>query len=83
MPCPNRSFFGPEMMVLSILQKHRVVQIPVNCTKRVGTSSVTGNPVKAFFLGLQMIGLILRYRIGSWVFPGRYRVSEAADSRET
>lgn len=67
------SFFGPEMMVLTILQKHRVVQIPVNYTKRVGTSSVTGNPVKAFVLGLQMIWLVLRYRTLSWVFPGKFR----------
>ena len=35
------SFFGPEMMVLTILKKMRVIQIPVNYTKRVGTSSVT------------------------------------------
>jgi glycosyltransferase involved in cell wall biosynthesis len=66
------SFFGPEMMVLSILQKHKVVQIPVNYTKRVGQSSVTGNPVVAFFLGIQMIGLILKYRLLSWFNPGRF-----------
>ena len=69
------SFFGPEMMVLSILQKHRVVQIPVNYTKRVGTSSVTGNPIRAFTLGCQMIWLILRYRFKSWLFPGKFRTS--------
>jgi len=67
------SFFGPEMMVLSILQKHRVIQIPVNYTKRVGSSSVTGNPLKAFALGIQMIILILSYRLQSWLFPGRFR----------
>lgn len=67
------SFFGPEMMVLSILQKHKVVQIPVNYTKRVGTSSVTGDPLKAFVLGIQMIGLILRYRLLSWFLPRRFR----------
>jgi glycosyltransferase involved in cell wall biosynthesis len=71
------NFFGPEMMVLSILQKHRVVQIPVNYTRRVGTSSVTGNPVKAFSLGLQMIWLIWRYRLKSWFFPGRFRTGNA------
>lgn len=71
--CPHfkvqGSFFGPEMMVLSILQKHKVVQIPVNYTKRVGSSSVTGDPAKAFVLGLQMIWLILRYRLRSWLVP--------------
>lgn len=66
------SFFGPEVMLLSFLQKNTVVQIPVNYTKRVGTSSVTGNPVKAIILGLQMIVLILRYRLLSWVTPKRF-----------
>ncbi len=66
------SFFGPEVMLLSLLQKHKVVQIPVNYTKRVGTSAVTGDPLKAFVLGMQMIFLILRYRFLSWVVPKRF-----------
>jgi hypothetical protein len=66
------SFFGPEVMRLSLLQKHKVVQIPVNYTKRVGTSAVTGDPLKAFVLGLQMIVLILRYRFISWFVPKRF-----------
>ncbi len=63
------SFFGPEMMVISILKEARVIQIPVNYTKREGTSSVTGNTRVAIRLGLQMIGLILRYRVQSWLNP--------------
>ena len=43
------SFFGPEMMLLSL-------------KKRVGTSAVTGDPVKAFILGCQMILLILKHK---------------------
>jgi glycosyltransferase involved in cell wall biosynthesis len=66
------SFFGPEVMLLSLLQQHKVVQIPVNYTKRVGTSSVTGNYFKAFALGLKMIVLVLRYRFLSWVVPKRF-----------
>ena len=66
------SFFGPEMMVLSVLMRMRIVQIPVNYTKRVGVSSVTGNKVVAFFLGLRMIHLILTYRIKGWLFPARF-----------
>ena len=65
----NGSFFGPEMMVISILKKKRMIQIPVNYTKRVGTSSVTGSLLVAIQLGLQMIGLILRYRLLSWKNP--------------
>ncbi|MGH7289276.1 MAG: glycosyltransferase family 2 protein [Myxococcota bacterium] len=66
------SFFGPEMMVLSILTKRKIIQIPVNYTKRVGTSSVTGNKWVALRLGLRMILLILDYRLGSWVAPSRF-----------
>ncbi len=57
------SAFGPEMMLLSLLQGMRVIQIPVNYLPRVGESSVTGDPRKAFALGLWMIGLVLRYRL--------------------
>jgi glycosyltransferase involved in cell wall biosynthesis len=60
------SFFGPQMMVLSILMKMKIIQIPVNYTKRVGSSAVTGNKWVAFFLGLKMIRLILSYRFKGW-----------------
>jgi glycosyltransferase involved in cell wall biosynthesis len=66
------SFFGPEMMVLSILMKMKIVQLPVNYTKRVGYSSVTGNKLTAFFLGLRMIRLILSYRVRGLLFPSKY-----------
>ncbi len=73
------SFFGPQMMVLSILMRMKVIQIPVNYTKRTGFSSVTGNKLVAFFLGLRMIRLILSYRLRSWFCHGRYdRRSRAA-----
>lgn len=68
------SFFGPEMMVLSILMKMRMIQIPVNYTKRVGTSSVTGNKLVALRLGLRMIALILDYRWRSWSRPSAFRL---------
>lgn len=66
------SFFGPEMMVLSILKGQKMIQIPVNYTKRAGTSSVTGNKITAFRLGLRMINLILEYRARSLLFPDRF-----------
>jgi hypothetical protein len=68
------SFFGPEMMVLTILMNMRIIQIPVNYTKRVGTSSVTGNKFVAFFLGLRMIRLILSYRIRSFFQAKRFQL---------
>jgi glycosyltransferase involved in cell wall biosynthesis len=66
------SFFGPEMMVLTILMKMRMIQIPVNYTERVGNSSVTGNVWVAALLGFQMIGLIVGYRARSWLTPHDY-----------
>jgi glycosyltransferase involved in cell wall biosynthesis len=63
------SFFGPEMMLLSLLSGQAMVQIPINYTKRVGTSSVTGDPVKAVRLGLRMIALIVEYRLRSALQP--------------
>jgi glycosyltransferase involved in cell wall biosynthesis len=66
------SFFGPQMMVLSILMKMKMIQIPVNYTKRIGHSSVTGNKWVAFRLGLRMIWMILGYRIRAWLSPGRF-----------
>lgn len=68
----NGSFFGPEMMVLSILMKRKIIQIPVNYSKRVGTSSVTGNKWVAFQVGLQMIRLIVSYRLQSWLDPAQF-----------
>jgi hypothetical protein len=55
------------MMLLSLLHGLRVIQVPVNYLPRVGVSSVTGDQRKAIALGLWMIGLVLRYRLRSWV----------------
>jgi glycosyltransferase involved in cell wall biosynthesis len=66
------SFFGPEMMLISILQGKRIIQVPVNYARRVGHSSVTGNPWVAFTLGLRMIAMILEYRWRSLVDPGAF-----------
>lgn len=60
------SAFGPQLMMLIIINRYPFVEIPVNYRKRVGESSVTGSKLKAFFLGCEMIGMILRYRALSW-----------------
>ena len=57
------NFFGPEMMLISILLNLKIIQIPINYRERVGISSVTGSFKKAFILGLEMILLILKFRI--------------------
>jgi glycosyltransferase involved in cell wall biosynthesis len=67
------SQFGPEMMVLSLKEQLRVIQIPVSYLPRVGESAVTGDLAKAFVLGLQMIWLITRKRFerrGAGAGPG-------------
>ncbi len=61
------SHFGPELMMLVILNGLRFVEIPVNYGKRVGESSVTGDKVKAFWLGVRMTILILKYRVKSLI----------------
>lgn len=58
------SHAGPEMMLLTITSGIRMVEVPVNYLPRVGTSSVTGHPVKAALLGLRMIQFILATRFG-------------------
>jgi hypothetical protein len=73
------------MMLLSLLYGQAMVQIPVNYTKRVGTSSVTGDPAKAIRLGLRMILLIVEYRLRASLPGGRFarlrRSRAASDQR--
>lgn len=64
------SHFGPEMMLITVIKKARIVQIPVNYHPRVGESAVTGDLVKAFFLGMRMIGMI----VGFWLRHGAHRI---------
>jgi glycosyltransferase involved in cell wall biosynthesis len=60
------SAFGPQLMLLTILNGISFIEIPVNYRKRVGKSSVTGSKLRAFALGLEMISMILSYRLRSW-----------------
>ena len=59
----SSNFFGPEMMLLSILMKMKIIQIPVNYKDRIGKSSVTGSLKKTIILGIQMIVLIISTRL--------------------
>lgn len=64
------SHAGPEMLMLTLKNGLRFVEVPVNYLPRVGKSSVTGSYVKAFVLGLQMIRFILAVRFGRRPQPG-------------
>jgi glycosyltransferase involved in cell wall biosynthesis len=61
------SAFGPELMMLVIVNGFRFTEIPVNYRARVGVSSVTGNLPRAVLLGVEMVVMILRYRVLSWL----------------
>ena len=74
----GESHAGAEILMLVIVSGARFVEIPVNYLPRVGTSSVTGNPLKAFTLGLRMILLVLRFRLKA---PRRLPRPEAFDGR--
>lgn len=56
--------FGLEMMLIATRLRLRYVQIPINYRRRVGESSVTGNSLQAFFLGMTMIRTIFAHRFG-------------------
>jgi glycosyltransferase involved in cell wall biosynthesis len=57
------SYFLPEMMIVSLQQRLRFVEIPVNYRGRIGESKITGNFRGAFRTGMRMIGLILWRRL--------------------
>jgi glycosyltransferase involved in cell wall biosynthesis len=57
------SSFGLEQLVLVVSSGATFVQVPVNYRPRVGESAVTGDLTKAVRLGLEMIGIALRYRM--------------------
>ena len=64
------SHAGAEIMLRTILGGARFVEVPVNYLPRVGTSSVTGDRIKAVSVGLRMIALVLRLRRTA---PRRFR----------
>lgn len=57
------SAYGLEMLLLSVITRARLVQVPVNYLPRVGKSSVTGELGKTISLGMEMIALTLKMRV--------------------
>jgi len=60
----TKNDFGFELTLLVVQHKVPCVEIPVHYRRRVGVSSVTGSPVKAFQLGMTMIWMVLKFRMG-------------------
>ncbi|MBD8608598.1 glycosyltransferase family 2 protein [Aeromicrobium sp. CFBP 8757] len=59
----TESAFGLEMLLLAVIRRVKVVQIPVNYLPRVGESSVTGDLSKTLKLGFLMMGMIVKARV--------------------
>ena len=57
------SHFLPEMVCLALLQRLRLIEVPVNYRRRVGRSKITGSTSTAVRVGARMLFLILRYRL--------------------
>ena len=59
----QKNEFGLEVTLVFMRNKIPFMEIPVNYMKRVGVSSVTGSMSKTFALALQMMWLILKFRL--------------------
>jgi glycosyltransferase involved in cell wall biosynthesis len=59
------SHFLPEVVILALLSRLRVIEIPINYRSRIGTSKITGTTKGTFKTGFRMIGLIFTLRFRS------------------
>ena len=56
------SHFLPEMVILALKRRLKVIEVPVNYRGRVGESKITGNLKGTLITGFRMIGIIIKYR---------------------
>jgi len=61
------SHFLPEMVILGLLGRMRIIEVPINYRGRLGTSKITGTFKTAWRVGSRMIGVILNYRLRAWL----------------
>ena len=57
------SHFLPEMVCLALLHDLRLVEVPVNYRRRIGTSKITGSMATTARVAVRMLQVILRYRL--------------------
>jgi glycosyltransferase involved in cell wall biosynthesis len=57
------SAYGLEMLMIAVIRRAKIVQVPVNYHPRVGQSSVTGHLGKTLSLGSEMTRMVLRMRL--------------------
>lgn len=56
------SHFLPEMVILGLQRKLKIIEVPVNYRGRVGESKITGNLRGVLRTGFQMIALVLKHK---------------------
>jgi glycosyltransferase involved in cell wall biosynthesis len=69
------SHFLPEMVMLALKHKLKVIEVPVNYQGRVGESKITGNFKGIMRTGFRMIWIIIKYRF-VWSLRRSNRVAE-------
>ncbi|MBV9172568.1 MAG: glycosyltransferase family 2 protein [Chloroflexi bacterium] len=57
------SHFLPEMVCLALLNRLRLIEVPVNYRRRIGTSKITGSMQTTISVGVHMLTVIFRYRV--------------------
>jgi len=69
LPCftVGGSHFLPEMVILGLLGKMHMVEIPVHYRGRLGKSKITGSFKTTIRVGWHMLNLILGYRVRTWL----------------
>lgn len=58
----GESHFLPEMVILGLKKGIPMIEIPVNYKGRVGSSKITGTFRGSFITGINMIGMIIKYK---------------------
>jgi glycosyltransferase involved in cell wall biosynthesis len=61
------SHFLPEIVILALLARVSLIEIPVNYRSRIGKSKITGTLKGMFKTGMRMIGIVLKLRLKSAV----------------
>lgn len=61
--------FSMEFILLCLIKGLKAVMIPVHYRKRIGKSHGASNLIKAVKIGLAMVGLMLRFRVGKLFNP--------------
>jgi glycosyltransferase involved in cell wall biosynthesis len=56
------SHFLPEMVILALKRRLKIIEVPVNYRGRIGESKITGTLKGTLRTGFRMIGIALKYR---------------------